>query len=86
MPFMHVHEHHHDCHHGHGHDEGEPLHSDEKCPACVFINTHVDFNIQPTTIPACALCYIIIPHTEVYPKDFSPITNIQSRAPPIFSD
>ena len=83
---MHVHEHNHEHEYSHEHEDTEPLHADERCPACVFITTDVYFNIQPTTIPTNELCNYNIPQLISSPKTFNPTSNIQKRAPPIFSD
>ncbi len=82
---MHCHENDLEHEHCHEHEDSEPLHTDERCPACVFITTHVNFNIQPTTIPTNALCDTKIPQITISPKTFNPTSNIQKRAPPTFS-
>lgn len=87
MPFMHVHDHCPEQHDNHCHEQhdSEPTHTDERCPACVFLNTHIVFNVQPPNIITHTTCNEAPPLARVIAKAYNPITNIQSRAPPIFS-
>ena len=86
---MHFHEHElHECHcdeQSHEDEEGEPLHTDERCPGCVFLNTHVTFHVPPITLVTNYLYIETLPLTEVSAISFNPTTHIQSRAPPTFS-
>ena len=90
---MHFHEHCHDHEHCHEHEDTEPIPEDtepiptnEKCPACVFLNTPVTFQVPPITLVTDNLYIETLPLTEVSYISFNPTTHIQSRAPPTFSN
>ena len=87
---MHFHEdEHHDCHcheQSHEDEEGEPLHTDESCPGCVFLNTLVTFQVPPITLVTDNLYIETLPLTEVSYISFKPTTYVQSRAPPTISN
>ena len=70
--------------HEHEHEHAESSHSDKNCAACVFINTHVDFDIHPTTIGSPFLVCDTLPPTDVVFITLKPTSTIRSRAPPIF--
>lgn len=81
---MHVHEHcpvHHDDHCSE-HHESESTHTDERCPACVFLNTPVTVQVPPITLVTNYLYIETLPLTEVNAISFNPTIYIQSRAPP----
>ena len=83
MPLLHDHEHDH-CHgHKHEQEESECSHTDENCLACVFINTHVEFRIQPTAIVFSYPCFGKLSPSKVVFVPLIPTTSVQSRAPPI---
>ena len=83
-----LHDHGHDCRHEHEndpeHESSESSHSEESCVVCVFINTHVEFRIQPTAIVLPYPCSGKPSPSKVVFVALTPTTNIQSRAPPVF--
>ncbi len=72
--------------HEHDHEHAEHSHSEESCVACVFINTHVEFEIQPTAIVFPSPCCGKFSPSEVVFVPLIPTTSVQSRAPPTFSN
>ena len=66
-------------------ERSEQSHTEEGCAACVFINIHIQVGIQPKVIIFPTFCRRTLPPKEVYIWTGSPITTIQSRAPPVFS-
>ena len=81
-----MHDHHpHAYHHKDEHEDREPSQSEENCAACVFINTHVNFEIQPTVIASSTLYYgtLLVGEAILIPSKLT--ANNKSRAPPIFS-
>lgn len=87
-PLLHDHEHEHNHEHEHDseHEQSESSHSEESCVVCVFINTHVEFSIQPTVIVLPYPCFGKPSPSKVVFVPLIPTTNIQSRAPPAFSN
>ncbi len=85
MPLMHEHESvcHHTCE---DHEDSEPLHTGEKCLACVFANTYAEFDILPILLSTPTNCCDTPIISEVGFLTFNPTANIHSRAPPIFSN
>ena len=85
-PLLHDHEHAHDheSEQDHEHEHSEPSHSEENCAACAFINTNVEFKIQPAVLVGPSPCCGEPSPSEVVFVPLIPATNIQSRAPPIF--
>ncbi len=67
-------------------ERSEQSHTEEGCAACVFINIHIQVGIQPNVIISPTIHRRTLPLKEVYIWTASPITTIQSRAPPTFSN
>lgn len=84
MPFMHVHDHEDKHDHCHEHKDSDPLHTDETCPACVFLNSQVDFIVQPPTTTTQFPCSETPTIAIATAPTFNPIVNIRKRAPPVF--
>lgn len=66
-------------------ERSEQSHTEEGCAACVFINIHIQVGIQSKVIVSPTFCRRTLPLKEVNIWTASPITTIQSRAPPVFS-
>ena len=83
-----MHDHHPHAHYHedeHEHEDSKPSQSKENCAACVFINTHANFKIQPTVIVSPTLYYGTLSVGEAILIPSKLTANNKSRAPPIFS-
>lgn len=72
--------------HDHENEHSEQPHSEEGCAACVLINIHIQVGIQPKAIVSPTFCHKTLPLKEASIWTPSPLTTIQSRAPPVFSN